>query len=68
MRSVANEHLRLSRQVYNRNNKIFRFSKEDVYIDPSLKPLNLNVQKAFELIEKFSMVHQKKKKLEIENA
>jgi hypothetical protein len=31
MRSVANEHLRLSRQVYNRNNKIFRFSKEDVY-------------------------------------
>jgi len=30
MRSVANEHLRLSRQVYNRNNKIFRFSKEDV--------------------------------------
>jgi hypothetical protein len=31
MRSVANEHLRISRQVYNRNNKIFRFSKQDIF-------------------------------------
>ena len=29
-------------------------------IDPSLKPLNLNVQKAFDLISKFSMVAQPK--------
>ena len=33
-------------------------------IDPSLKPLNLNVQKAFDLISKFSMVAQTKPKPE----
>ena len=32
------------------------FDKNDVGIDPSLKPLNLNVQKAFDIISKFSMV------------
>ena len=36
------------------------FDKNDVGIDPSLKPLNLNVQKAFDLISKFSMVAQPK--------
>lgn len=37
------------------------FDKNDVGIDPGLKPLNLNVQKAFDLISKFSMVAQPKK-------
>ena len=36
------------------------FDKNEVGIDPSLKPLNLNVQKAFDLISKFSMVAQPK--------
>lgn len=37
------------------------FDKNDVGIDPALKPLNLNVQKAFDLISKFSMVAEPKK-------
>lgn len=36
------------------------FDKNEVGIDPGLKPLNLNVQKAFDLISKFSMVAQPK--------
>ena len=38
------------------------FDKNDVGIDPGLKPLNLNVQKAFDLISKFSMVAQPRAK------
>ena len=38
------------------------FDKNDVGIDPALKPLNLNVQKAFDLISKFSMVAQPRSK------
>ena len=45
-------------EIRDRINKIFN----DVGIDPSLKPLNLNVQKAFDLISKFSMVAQTKAK------
>lgn len=32
------------------------FDKSDSIIDPNLKPLNLNVEKAFEIISKFNMV------------
>lgn len=37
------------------------FDKTDALIDPSLKPLTLNVQKAYELISKFNMVPTTKK-------
>lgn len=32
------------------------FDKVDTIVDPSLKPLTLNVQKAYEIISKFNMV------------
>lgn len=32
------------------------FEKSEVLTDPSLKPLTLNVQKAYEIISKFNMV------------
>jgi hypothetical protein len=32
------------------------FEKSESMIDPSLKPLTLNVQKAYEIISKFNMV------------
>ena len=35
------------------------FEKSETFIDQSLKPLTLNVQKAFEIISKFNMVPQK---------
>lgn len=37
------------------------FDKNEAIIDPSLKPLTLNVQKAYELISKFNMVPTSKK-------
>ena len=37
------------------------FDKTETFIDPSLKPLTLNVQKAYEIIAKFNMVPQKPK-------
>ena len=37
------------------------FDKTESLIDPSLKPLTLNVQKAYELISKFNMVPTNKK-------
>jgi len=37
------------------------FDKNEAIIDPSLKPLTLNVQKAYELISKFNMVPTTKK-------
>ena len=36
------------------------FNKADQVIDASLKPLTLNVQKAFEIISKFNMVPTQK--------
>jgi hypothetical protein len=32
------------------------YDKSDNFIDPFLKPLTLNVTKAFEIIDKFNMV------------
>ncbi len=40
------------------------FDKNETLIDPSLKPLTLNVQKAYELISKFNMVPTSKKNQE----
>ncbi len=37
------------------------FDKNEAMIDASLKPLTLNVQKAYELISKFNMVPTAKK-------
>lgn len=37
------------------------FDKTESLIDPNLKPLTLNVQKAYELISKFNMVPTAKK-------
>lgn len=37
------------------------FDKSEAIIDPTLKPLTLNVQKAFEIISKFNMVPSSKK-------
>ena len=37
------------------------FDKNEALIDQSLKPLTLNVQKAYELISKFNMVPTSKK-------
>jgi hypothetical protein len=37
------------------------FDKNETLIDASLKPLTLNVQKAYELISKFNMVPTNKK-------
>lgn len=37
------------------------FDKNEALIDASLKPLTLNVQKAYELISKFNMVPTVKK-------
>jgi hypothetical protein len=37
------------------------FDKTEAVIDPTLKPLTLNVQKAFEIISKFNMVPSSKK-------
>ena len=38
------------------------FEKGEPLIDPSLKPLTLNVQKAYEIISKFNMVPTQKEK------
>ena len=38
------------------------FDKQEAVIDPALKPLTLNVQKAFEIISKFNMVPTSKSK------
>jgi hypothetical protein len=37
------------------------FDKNETLIDPQLKPLTLNVQKAYEIISKFNMVPTTKK-------
>lgn len=38
------------------------FDKQEAVVDPTLKPLTLNVQKAFEIISKFNMVPTSKAK------
>lgn len=43
------------------------FDKNETLIDPQLKPLTLNVQKAYEIISKFNMVPTTKKPNEISN-
>ena len=38
------------------------FDKSEALIDPTLKPLTLNVQKAYEIISKFNMIPSAKGK------